>query len=67
MSKERIDILLVEQGYFDTREKAKRNIMAGKVFIDQEKVIKPGEKVDISKKISVKGHACPYVSRGDIN
>lgn len=64
MSKERIDVLLVEQGFFETREKAKRSIMAGLVYVDQEKVIKPGEKVDTSKKITVKGQVCPYVSRG---
>jgi 23S rRNA (cytidine1920-2'-O)/16S rRNA (cytidine1409-2'-O)-methyltransferase len=64
MVKERIDVLLVEKGLFETREKAKRSIMAGLVFVEQEKVIKPGEKVDVNKKISVKGNNCPYVSRG---
>lgn len=64
MVKERIDVLLVEKGLFETREKAKRSIMAGLVFVEQEKVIKPGEKVDVNKKITVKGNNCPYVSRG---
>lgn len=64
MVKERIDVLLVEKGLFETREKAKRSIMAGLVFVEQEKIIKPGEKVDVNKKITVKGNNCPYVSRG---
>jgi len=64
MSKERIDILLVNRGFFETREKAKRNIMAGLVYVEQDKIIKPGEKVDVSKEITVKGNVCPYVSRG---
>ncbi|QVK19213.1 TlyA family RNA methyltransferase [Mycoplasmatota bacterium] len=64
MNKERIDVLLVERGFFETREKAKRNIMAGLVFVNNEKIDKPGEKVDVTKEIIVKGNVCPYVSRG---
>ncbi|HEY8364621.1 MAG TPA: TlyA family RNA methyltransferase, partial [Haloplasmataceae bacterium] len=64
MSKERIDVLLVNRGYFATREKAKRCIMAGLVYVDQERILKPGEKVDVTKEIIVKGEVCPYVSRG---
>ncbi|HAX72483.1 MAG TPA: TlyA family rRNA (cytidine-2'-O)-methyltransferase, partial [Firmicutes bacterium] len=37
MKKERIDVLLVQQGYFDSRENAKRSIMAGLVLVDQER------------------------------
>ena len=38
MEKKRIDVLLVEQGFFDSREKAKRAIMAGIVHNDHESV-----------------------------
>jgi 23S rRNA (cytidine1920-2'-O)/16S rRNA (cytidine1409-2'-O)-methyltransferase len=62
--KERIDVLLVDQGFFDSREKAKRSIMAGLVYVGNERIIKPGEKVDISLEIRVKGKINPYVSRG---
>lgn len=62
--KKRIDVLLVEKGFFTSREKAKRSIMAGLVFVEQEKVMKPGELVDSTKTITVKGQECPYVSRG---
>lgn len=65
-SKERLDILLVEKGYFDTREKAKKNIMAGLIFIDNVRVDKSGEKVARNANIEVKGNAIPYVSRGGL-
>lgn len=45
IKKERADILLVEQGLFETREKAKRAIMAGIVYRKEERVDKPGEKI----------------------
>ncbi|TLG74219.1 TlyA family RNA methyltransferase [Culicoidibacter larvae] len=62
--KERIDILLVEGGFFPTREKAKRAVMAGIVFANEERIDKPGEKVARDKVLRVKGRDCPYVSRG---
>ncbi|WP_202076730.1 TlyA family rRNA (cytidine-2'-O)-methyltransferase [Caldalkalibacillus salinus] len=64
--KERIDTLLVQQGYFDSREKAKRAIMAGLVFCANERVDKPGTKVKADLPIQVKGAAIPYVSRGGL-
>ncbi|WP_188206118.1 TlyA family RNA methyltransferase [Alkalibacillus aidingensis] len=66
MKKVRLDTLLVEQGYFDSREKAKRSIMAGLVYTDHERLEKPGVKVDPSININVKGKAIPYVSRGGL-
>lgn len=64
MKKERIDVLLTQLGYFDSRESAKRSIMAGLVLVDQQRIDKPGEKVPVESQITVKGNACPYVSRG---
>lgn len=64
--KERLDILLVEKGFFDTREKARKNIMAGLVFIDNTRVDKSGEKFNLNANIEVKGEAIPYVSRGGL-
>lgn len=64
--KERIDILLVKRGFFDSREKAQKNIMAGLVFVDNNRVDKPGEKVLVNSEIEVKGEAIPYVSRGGL-
>ncbi|MGL4338407.1 MAG: TlyA family RNA methyltransferase [Turicibacter sp.] len=64
MKKERIDVLLVQLGFFDSRETAKRSIMAGLILVDQERVDKPGQKVLVEANITVKGNICPYVSRG---
>ncbi|WP_042355100.1 TlyA family RNA methyltransferase [Bacillus rubiinfantis] len=65
-NKERIDVLLVERGLCETREKAKRAIMAGLVYSNQERLDKPGEKVKVDIPLSVKGHVIPYVSRGGL-
>ncbi|GFZ30457.1 TlyA family rRNA (cytidine-2'-O)-methyltransferase [Clostridium zeae] len=62
--KERLDILLVEKGFFQSRERAKTSIMAGNVFIDGRRVDKSGEKVKVEAEIVVKGNDIPYVSRG---
>ncbi|TCS84044.1 23S rRNA (cytidine1920-2'-O)/16S rRNA (cytidine1409-2'-O)-methyltransferase [Tepidibacillus fermentans] len=64
--KERIDTLLVEKGFFDSREKAKRSVMAGLVKVDEQVVDKPGMKVDVEAKIEVKGDIHPFVSRGGL-
>ncbi len=64
--KERLDVLLIEQGFFLTREKAKGSIMAGLVFVNQERVDKPGTKVPRDAHLFVKGTEHPYVSRGGL-
>ena len=64
--KERLDILLVEKGIFTSRERAKKNIMAGKIFVDGQRVDKAGEKVNIDAEIIFKGQEMPYVSRGGL-
>lgn len=62
--KERLDVLLVEKGFFESREQAKRSIMAGEIFIDDRRVDKSGEKIDVEANIVFKGEKQPYVSRG---
>lgn len=64
--KERVDILLVEQGLFETREKAKRAIMAGLIYKNEERIDKPGEKIEVSSVLTVKGQVLKYVSRGGL-
>jgi 23S rRNA (cytidine1920-2'-O)/16S rRNA (cytidine1409-2'-O)-methyltransferase len=64
--KERIDVLLVEKGFFDSRERARKSLMAGLVFVDNIRVDKPGEKVKRDANIEVKGDSIPYVSRGGL-
>lgn len=66
MKKERIDILCVEQGLFDSREQAKRAIMAGIVRDDFDYVDKPGTKISVDSHLYVKGEKLAYVSRGGL-
>ncbi|PMP64032.1 MAG: TlyA family rRNA (cytidine-2'-O)-methyltransferase, partial [Sulfurihydrogenibium sp.] len=61
--KERIDKLLVDRGLVETREKAQALIMAGVVFVDNQKVDKAGTKVSVDSNIEIK-EKLPYVSRG---
>ena len=64
--KERLDVLLVERGFFNSREQAKRSIMAGIVFVDGERIDKAGTNVKTGADIFVKDNICPYVSRGGL-
>lgn len=64
--KERLDILLVEKGICESREKAKTNIMAGLIFVDGQRVDKAGEKVKVDAEIVFKGEKLKYVSRGGL-
>ena len=66
MNKERIDVLLVEKGFFESREKAKASIMAGVVYANEQKIDKAGEEVSIDAKLEVRENICPYVSRGGL-
>lgn len=65
--KERLDILLVREGYASSREKAKAVIMSGKVFVNGQREDKAGTAFDPAKvKIEVKGSPLKYVSRGGL-
>lgn len=66
MQKERLDVLLVNRQLFDSREKAKRAIMAGTVFVDGERVDKAGFMCSPNSQITVKSDPIPYVSRGGL-
>lgn len=66
LKRERIDKLLVLRGFFESREKAQRALMAGLVFVDGKRVDKAGEKVPEDADIEIKGETCPYVSRGGL-
>lgn len=66
MEKKRVDVLLVEQGFFDSRERAKRAIMAGLVHDDHDRLDKPGTKIPVDTQLYVKGSIMPYVSRGGL-
>lgn len=65
--KERLDVLLVQQGYAQSREKAKAIIMSGSVFVNGQREDKAGASFDEAKsKIEVKGSTLKYVSRGGL-
>lgn len=65
-SKERLDVLLVKKGIFDSRERARASIMAGEIFIDGQRFDKCGEKVKENSNIEFKGEQLPFVSRGGL-
>ncbi len=64
--KERLDILLVSKGIISSRENAKTSIMAGEIFVDNQRVDKAGEKVSINANIEFRGKTLKYVSRGGL-
>lgn len=64
--KERLDVLLVQQGYATSREKAKAIIMAGQVYVDGQKEDKAGSMFKEEAKIEVRGNTLKYVSRGGL-
>lgn len=65
-NKERLDVLLVEKGYFDSRAKAQAVIMSGDVYVDGQKADKAGASYSTDVEIEVRGSVCPYVSRGGL-
>ncbi len=64
LEKQRVDILLVEQGLAESREKAQALIMAGLVYAKDQKLTKSGHRIDAAIDLIVKGKDHPYVSRG---
>lgn len=64
--KKRLDVLLVEQGYAESRAKAQAVIMSGNVYVDGQKADKPGASFEESVSLEVRGASCPYVSRGGL-
>ncbi len=64
VEKERLDVLLVQQGLATSRELAKAYIMAGNVYVDGQKEDKAGTKVAVNAALEVKGNQMKYVSRG---
>ncbi len=66
--KERIDRLLVDRGFADSRTKAQAMVMSGIVLVDEQRVSKPSETFPPDRPIRIKGEAenSRYVSRGGI-
>ena len=66
MSKERLDVLLVNKGLATSREKAKAIIMSGNVYVDGKKEDKAGQSFPDTAVIEVRGTTLKYVSRGGL-
>ena len=64
MKKVRLDQLVFDLGYTESRERAKTTIMSGLVFVNGQRADKPGMPVAPDSKIEVRGEAIPFVSRG---
>lgn len=64
--KKRLDVLLVEQGYAESRTKAQAIIMSGLVYVQGQKADKPGISYEEHVEIEVRTGGCPYVSRGGL-
>ena len=66
MSKERLDVMLVNRGLVESRTQAKAVIMAGEVFVDGQREDKAGATFAEEVNIEVRGKKMPYVSRGGL-
>lgn len=64
--KDRLDVILTKRDIFSSREKAKASIMAGLIYVDGQRIDKPGTSVEENAEITVKQALCPYVSRGGL-
>lgn len=67
LKKQRADKLLIQQGWVEDSEKAKRVIMSGKVYTREEvQVLTAGEKLPLFTELYIKGKQLKYVSRGGL-
>lgn len=66
MAKQRLDVYLTEQGLVRSRSEAQSIIMAGEVYINNQKATKAGEQVNGDENIEVRSTAQKYVSRGGL-
>lgn len=64
--KTRLDVLLVERGLQESRQKAQATIMSGLVFVDGQRVDKAGTAVLPEASVEIRGHTLRYVSRGGL-
>ena len=65
-NKIRLDVAVFEAGYAPSREKAKAIIMAGQVYVNNQKVDKAGTEIKSDDVLEVRGNTLKYVSRGGL-
>lgn len=66
MDKVRLDVLLVNKGFFESRTRAQAEVMAGNVLVNEIKVDKPGTLFTEDVTVRLLGNQLPYVSRGGL-
>ena len=66
IEKKRLDTIVFEKGLSESREKARALIMAGQVYVKNQKADKPGTMYPLDIDIEVRGKLMPYVSRGGL-
>ena len=66
MVKKRLDVLLVERGLVESRQRAQAVIMSGQVYVKEQKVDKAGAQIPEDAPIEVRGQTLAYVSRGGL-
>lgn len=66
MAKKRLDVLMVEQGFAESRQKAQATIMSGLVYVNGQKIDKAGNQTPEDASIEVRGKTLKYVSRGGL-
>src|SRR4051794_29446810 len=66
MPKERLDKLIVERGLAESRTRAQALILAGQVLVAEQRADKPGQMIDTTLEIRIKGESPRYVSRGGL-
>lgn len=62
----RLDVAVFEKGFAPSREKAKAVIMAGLVYVNNQKVDKAGTEIKEDDVLEVRGNTLKYVSRGGL-
>lgn len=62
----RLDVAVVNLGFADSREKAKAVIMAGEIFVNNQRALKAGQTVSAEDNIEFRGKKLKYVSRGGL-
>jgi len=66
VAKERIDVVLARKGYAPSREKARAFVMAGQVYINNERIAEPDKKISEDAQIEIKKNPIPFVSYGGL-
>ena len=64
--KKRLDVVMVERGLSESRQKAQAVIMAGQVYVNGQRVDKAGAPVAEGQAVEIRGKTLPYVSRGGL-